>query len=261
MGTLGQDSVARAAAAAGISVAPAYVEETGSTNADAVELAEGGAPEWTLVVAGQQTAGRGRLGRSWSSAPGKALLLSVILRPPLAPARAAVLPLLVAATMAEAAGPRRVVRTKWPNDLVVGERKLAGVLPEAKVSGRTLSYLVVGIGVNVAMAEDDFPADVRDIATSLELEGLDRDMESLLGRFLVAFRGAYRPNDPDFASHAVATYSARCSTLRRRVRATTTSGGVVEGVAVRVTDEGALVVRVDGREETVAFGEIEHLRG
>ncbi|HWC31663.1 MAG TPA: biotin--[acetyl-CoA-carboxylase] ligase [Actinomycetota bacterium] len=260
MGKLGQDSVARAAAAAAIDVAPTFLETTRSTNADAVALAERGAPEWTLVAAGEQTAGRGRLGRSWASAPGKALLFSVVFRPPLEPARAAIVSHLAAAVMAEACGPPRAVRTKWPNDLVVGERKLAGVLPEAKVVGGALDYLVVGVGVNVSMDRDDFPPDVRDTATSLALEGLEADADALLTRFLVSFRAAYRPIDPAFPQHAAAEYAAACATLRRPVRARTIDGDVVEGVATRITDSGALVVRTDDGERDVAFGEVEHLR-
>jgi BirA family transcriptional regulator, biotin operon repressor / biotin---[acetyl-CoA-carboxylase] ligase len=260
VGTLGQDSVTRAAAAASIDVPPTYVEETGSTNADAVALAEGGAPEWTLVVAGQQTAGRGRLGRSWSSRPGKALLVSMVLRPPLPPPRSAVVSLLAAAEMADAASESgAAVRTKWPNDLVVGDRKLAGILPEARIEGGTLRHLVVGIGVNLAMTEEDFPTDVRGTATSLAIEGVDVDAEALLARFLTGFRSSYRPIDPDFPMLAAARYAGTCATLHRPVRATTTSGRVVEGVATGVTNEGALIVRADGEEDTVAFGEVEHL--
>jgi BirA family biotin operon repressor/biotin-[acetyl-CoA-carboxylase] ligase len=255
---LGQDSLERAVREAGIDAPPVWREETASTNADALELASRGAPEWTVVAAGHQTSGRGRLGRSWADEPGRSLLFSMILRPPLDPARAAVVSLLAAAEMAEACPVP--ARTKWPNDVVVGNRKLAGILPEARVAGRVLDHLVVGIGVNVGTPEEGFPEEVRATATSLAREGGNEEPEALLARFLVGFRAAYRPIDPDFPTHAVARYGATCDTLGRRVRAVTTDGAAIEGEAVRIAEDGALVVKVGDGERTVGFGEVEHLR-
>jgi BirA family transcriptional regulator, biotin operon repressor / biotin---[acetyl-CoA-carboxylase] ligase len=123
--TLGQDSLRRAVLAAGIEVEPRWLDETASTNTDALALAESGAPEWTVVATGHQTAGRGRLGRSWNDVPGTSLLVSVLLRPSLLPDRAPLLTLLAAVAMVEAAG-LPSMRSKWPNDLLVGDRKVGG---------------------------------------------------------------------------------------------------------------------------------------
>lgn len=141
----------RALAAAGL-VAPVHFDEvTGSTNATALEMAEAGAPEWTLVGAGHQTAGRGRLGRTWTDIPGAALMFSFVLRPDLSPEDVGLIPLLAGATMAAAI--RAVagieVRCKWPNDLLLDGGKVGGILVESSVAGGRVRYAVVGIGLNL----------------------------------------------------------------------------------------------------------------
>jgi BirA family biotin operon repressor/biotin-[acetyl-CoA-carboxylase] ligase len=258
---LSQDSLERAVDAAAIQVPPRYLEETASANTVALRMAEEGAPEWTVIAAGHQTAGRGRLGRSWASAPGRSLLFSLVLRPPLPASRAALLSLLAAAEMARACAPAEGagVGTKWPNDLVVGERKVGGILPEARVEGELLRHLVLGVGVNVSMAEEDFPEEVAATATSLASRGVAIEPEELLGRFLVAFRSSYHPIDPDFGTHVVARYQGTCRTIGRLVRARTIDGRVVEGTATGLDPEGELVVEGSDRRDLVGFGELAHL--
>ena len=136
---------------------------TDSTNERARELAETGAPSGTVVTADEQTAGRGRHGRRWSAPPGAALLCSVILRP--LEARHVLLPLAVPLAVCEAAEALAPVecRVKWPNDVWLRERKLAGVLIEA----RPPEWAVIGVGLNLAIADDEFPPDLRWPATSL----------------------------------------------------------------------------------------------
>jgi BirA family biotin operon repressor/biotin-[acetyl-CoA-carboxylase] ligase len=254
-----EDSLVEAVAAAGIDVPPVWKDATGSTNRDALDLAAAGAPEWTVVAAGHQTAGRGRRGRTWASAPGKALLFSVILRPEIPADRVPVLSLLAAGSMATACEDVAAVdvRCKWPNDLVVGERKVAGILPEASVRGGRLQHMVMGIGVNVALDEDDFPEDVRGTATSLAREGRPPDQALLLERFLAGFRATY-PTEAWEAS--LDRYRRRCVTLGRQVRATAGRGEVIEGRAVAIDDGGALVIEAGGGTSTISFGEVVHLR-
>ncbi|MGH2724699.1 MAG: biotin--[acetyl-CoA-carboxylase] ligase [Actinomycetota bacterium] len=255
---LSQDSLERATSQAGISSRPRFLETTASTNADALAAAEEGAAEWTVVAAGHQSAGRGRLGRSWADAPGTALLFSVVLRPPVPPAAAAAISLLAAVEMGRAARPAPVV-AKWPNDLLVGEKKVGGILPEARVRAGSIEHLVLGIGVNVTTAPDDLPPDVREVATGLAAEGGPADPATLLAAFLTGFRNAYRPWEPGFVGRVVGEYAKVCATIGRRVRVTTTSGRTVEGVATGVDERGALVVAAGGRTEPVAFGEVAHL--
>ena len=242
---------------AGIAAPPIYIQETGSTSSDAKLLADRGAPEWTIVATGHQTAGRGRLGRSWASAPGKALQFSLLLRPALPPNDAPLAALLAAVEMGrscqDVAGLR--VASKWPNDLLAGGRKVGGILPEAKVSGGALDHLILGIGVNVSMGAIDFPEGIRDSATSLAMEGAAVEVPALLGWFLSGFRDSWRPADPDFAGSVVRRYRPVCVTLGRRVRATTTDGVVVEGVASDLDEHGGLRVG----DATIGFGEVVHL--
>jgi BirA family transcriptional regulator, biotin operon repressor / biotin---[acetyl-CoA-carboxylase] ligase len=258
---LGQDSLELTVRAAGIDVPPVFLDVTGSTNLDARGLAEAGAPEWTVVVAGHQTAGRGRLGRRWDSAPGKALLVSVVLRPPLGPEDASVISLLVAAEMSAAC--RRVagveVTSEWPNDLVAGKRKVGGILTEAAVVEGKVEHVVIGVGVNVSMATEDFPDEIREIASSLQIEGGSADAAGLLEAFLVGFRNEYRPDAARFRRSVVERYRTVCTTLGRRVRATVTDGTLVEGTAVDLDDRGGLVVETERGRESVSFREIAHL--
>src|SRR5688572_5965141 len=179
---LGQDSLRRAVLAAGLDVEPVWIEETGSTNTDAVKMAEDGAPELTVIAAGHQTAGRGRIGRTWSDAPGSSLLVSLILRPKLPPERAPLVALLAAVAMTEACK-LPGMRSKWPNDLMVGERKMGGILAEGSVAGGQLRHVVLGVGVNLAAS--GLPGDRT--STSLADEGGQAAPEPILRDYLSEF--------------------------------------------------------------------------
>jgi BirA family biotin operon repressor/biotin-[acetyl-CoA-carboxylase] ligase len=256
---LSEDSLLQAVRAAGIEAPPRYAEVTGSTNADALALAKDGAPEWTVVAADHQTSGRGRRGRAWAGAPGRSLLFSVLLRPAIPAGEVPVLSLLAAERLSAACDDLTdaAVRCKWPNDLVVGDRKVAGILPEAAVSDGVVRHLVIGIGLNVSMGEEDFPEDVRPIATSLSREAsVAPDSRVLLERFLSLFRGSY----PVAARAAVEAYGSRCVTLGRRVRATAAGGETVEGLASSLDENGGLVVETSQGRRVVSFGEVVHLR-
>jgi BirA family transcriptional regulator, biotin operon repressor / biotin---[acetyl-CoA-carboxylase] ligase len=150
-----------------------------STNEEALRRARAGAPEGTLVWAREQTGGRGRRGRAWSSPPGN-LYLSLLLRPAVPPAQAAQLGFVAAVALAEtlrACLPtERQLRCKWPNDLLINGAKVAGILPEAEASGRNVEALVLGMGVNLA----SHPADTPYPATSLRAAGSNVTVEALL---------------------------------------------------------------------------------
>src|SRR5205823_5282828 len=175
---------------AGIDVPPRFLESTGSTNSELVRLAAAGAPEWTVVAAAEQTSGRGRLGRSWVAPPDTSLAMSVLVRPTIDAADVPVFALAAGTAMAEAC--RRVatldVRCKWPNDLVVGDRKLGGILCEAAVQGGRTLHVAVGIGVNVRQRPSDFPRELRRTATSLAIEGAEGAGARLVAAFLSTFR-------------------------------------------------------------------------
>ncbi len=154
---------------------------TGSTNDDARALAAQGCAHGSLVTADEQTRGRGRSGQRWHSPPGANVYLSIVLRPRLAPHLATPFTLAVGLVVAEVVESRigRAAALKWPNDVLVGGRKIAGVLVEAQIRGDRLASLVVGVGLDVETR--DFPPPLDAIATSLaELGAVDRDRSTLV---------------------------------------------------------------------------------
>ncbi len=149
-----------------------HLRRTDSTNSRARELAAAGAPHGTLVTAGEQTAGRGRQGRSWSAPTGRALLASLVVRDP-----PRLLPLAAGVAVAQIVDPGAAL--KWPNDVLVDGRKVAGILVEGRPQER---WAVAGIGLNVALREEDFPAELRERATTMGLavEAIEPTLERLL---------------------------------------------------------------------------------
>jgi BirA family biotin operon repressor/biotin-[acetyl-CoA-carboxylase] ligase len=267
--TLTEHTVARAALAAGFSGhdgSVRYTATTGSTNTDLLELAATGAPEWTVLVAGHQGAGRGRLGRSWNAPAGSSLLVSVLLRPAGDPVLAPTVSLTAAVAMAGAlrAACGIDARCKWPNDLTAGGRKLGGVLAEARVEQGLVTHLVVGAGVNLLQREPDLPDATHGAATSVVLEGGHPDAPALLAAYLRGLRELYGEPwiGPGGAGEDVLTrYRGLCETLGQRVRAVTSDGRAVEGVATGIRPGGELMVDVDGGPPSrVTFGEVVHLR-
>jgi birA, biotin-[acetyl-CoA-carboxylase] ligase region len=236
---------------------------TGSTNADLVAAARAGAPEGTVLVTEFQSAGRGRLGRSWSAPPRSGLMFSVLLRPRVPVARQGWLPLL--AGLAAATAVRRLaeldVRVKWPNDLLAGERKLAGVLAE-RVDQAGGDAIVVGMGLNVSLRAHELPVPT---ATSLALEeAACTDRDPLLRAVLREIERHYRDwtacgGDADAAGLRPA-YLAACATTGREVRVELPGGRTLSGVATGVDEAGHLLVRDGGSERAVSAGEVVHVR-
>jgi BirA family biotin operon repressor/biotin-[acetyl-CoA-carboxylase] ligase len=236
------------------------VAVTGSTNAD---LLERGGPEGQVLIAEEQTAGRGRMGRSWVSRPGASLTFSVLLRPvAVPPGRRGWLSLLTGAAAAAAVRAVAAVDAtlKWPNDVLVGERKLAGILAEQ--SG---DAVVVGIGLNVATPAEALPVPPGGLsATSLLAEGASVSREALLAGILRGLEARYLAfrADPDAARGSqLAEYRALCATLGRPVRVELPGGKVVTGVAEDIDGDGRLLVApADGPRVPVSAGDVIHVR-
>jgi BirA family biotin operon repressor/biotin-[acetyl-CoA-carboxylase] ligase len=239
-------------------------ESTGSTNADLLAQAAGGAPEGTVLVTETQTAGRGRMGRTWLSPPGAALMFSVLLRPTaVPPARRGWLPLLAGVAIASAL--RDVtgldVGLKWPNDVLTGGGKLAGILAEQSADTQAI---VAGAGLNVSTRRDELPVET---ATSLLLAGApDLRRDRLLGAVLAEFERLYlpwagspSPGDPDVAGLRD-RYRGCCVTLGRQVRAELPGGGTLTGTALDVDETGSLQLRTPDGPRTISAGDIVHLR-
>ena len=237
-----------------------YYPSLGSTSTRLRRLAEEGAPEGTVTLAGTQSAGRGRRGRFWHSPPGKGIYFSVLLRPPqLDPAGAA--PLTLVAAVAAAGGLRDTtgvpVAVKWPNDLLVGPRKLGGILTEAKTSGRKVHYLVLGIGLNVNHLITDFPAELRAAATSLRLESTQVFKRpdlffALLERVLRDCRLFFQTGFAPFQQ----PWRKMSATLGNTV-VLDGAGGKLHGKAVDLDSTGALLVEDgQGKLHRIFCGEI-----
>jgi len=243
------------------------VDRTGSTNADLAERAAAGAPEGTVLVAEEQVAGRGRLGRQWVSPARSSIMVSVLLRPAgVPPAQRGWLPLLAGVAAATAVGRATAVpaRLKWPNDLLVAERKLAGILAEQ--SG---DAVVVGLGLNVSTTDAELPAPTPSAlpATSLRLAGAtDLDRTALLAALLAEFERWYLawtrttpPGDPQ-ASGLRTAYLDLCTTVGRDVRVERPAGQLTAGRATGVDPAGRLIVAGPGGTEAVSAGDVRHLR-
>jgi len=239
------------------------VASTGSTNADL--LARGG-PEGQVLVAEEQTAGRGRAGRTWVSVPGASLTFSVLLRPTsVPPASRGWLPLLTGVAVAAAVRSATDVAAvlKWPNDVLVGERKLAGILAEQSPAE---DAVVVGVGLNVATPQAALPVSPNGLpATSLLVEGAEVAREPLLTEILRGLERLYLAfrADPDpERSGLLAEYTAACATLGRTVRVELPAGRVLAGVAEGIDRGGRLLVRPAGAASAtpVSAGDIVHLR-
>ena len=229
-------------------------EEVGSTNDLAAAAAEAGASEGLVVVANTQSLGRGRMGRSWSSPPGAGLYVSVVLRP----GGSALRLLTIAAGVAIAEGVHAAsgLQTclKWPNDVYLGSRKLAGILAEAGSSAGAVDHVVLGFGINVNRA--NYPPEVAARATSIEHElGRPIDRGLVLASCLSALTVRYR--QLQMAPHAVldAWRSYAVSMLNRRVECTVGLRSVA-GVAEDIDERGALVVRVGDETVHVISGEV-----
>jgi BirA family biotin operon repressor/biotin-[acetyl-CoA-carboxylase] ligase len=241
----------RAQALAGVSAPVHWHEVTGSTNTVAADLADAGAPQWTLVGAGHQTAGRGRHGRTWVDRPGTALMTSLVLRPSIAPEALGLLTLLAGAAWAESA--REIggldVRCKWPNDLLVGESKAGGVLASSSVAAHEVRWVVIGSGLNLEAPGVEGATGLGDV-----------DRVALLGGFLARVREALAGPSTSLADDVVARWSAVSATLGRRVAAVGHDGVRLEGLAVAVDALGRLVVETADGPSAVASEEVEHLR-
>ena len=215
---------------------------TDSTNEHAKELAAAGAPHGTLVTADEQTAGRGRQGRTWTAPSRSAVLMSLVLRD--LDERHALLPLAAAVAVCDAVPADCAI--KWPNDVWLDGRKLAGILVEGRPQA---GWAVLGIGLNVSTTE--FPAELASTATSLRLAGLELRSDEVLGRLLAALdRRLTAPPDS-----VLSAWRSRDALLGKPVR---WSGG--EGTADGIDDSGALRVQTRDGVVTLDAGEVHMLR-
>jgi BirA family biotin operon repressor/biotin-[acetyl-CoA-carboxylase] ligase len=237
------------------------VEKTGSTNADLAAAARAGAAEGLVIVADHQAAGRGRLGRVWETPPGQALTVSFLLRPSVPVGRWPWLPLVTGIAVVDALESVGVTGAglKWPNDVLVGERKLAGILAERVETPPLPAAVVIGVGLNVAQEAWMLP----DSAVSLATLGVAASRDEVLDALAAALAARYaawvaRVGDPD--AGVGAAYRRRCRTLGRTVRVELPGGDRVEGTAVDIDESGCLVVDTGPARIAVSAGDVVHVR-
>ncbi|MBI5302847.1 MAG: biotin--[acetyl-CoA-carboxylase] ligase [Chloroflexi bacterium] len=233
-----------------------YAARTGSTNDIARQLADAGEPEGTVVIADEQIAGRGRLGRAWHAPARSSLLMSLVLRPPLAPRQ------ITRVTMAVSLGACAALRVetgldariKWPNDLLLNGKKCAGILAETQTLGEQIEHVIVGLGVNVnfdVASIQDIPPNATTISDELGrtlpraplARALLREIENYYLRLCAG-------------ENLSAEWAAQLATLGQSIRAQT-EAGVIAGIAESVDDDGALCVRcADGSLARLVAGDV-----
>jgi BirA family biotin operon repressor/biotin-[acetyl-CoA-carboxylase] ligase len=237
--------------------------ELASTNDEAHRLADAGARHGEVVLAEAQTRGRGRRGRTWLAPPGKSIALSVILRPSIPAARASEITLAAAVAVCEAARElgAATARIKWPNDVECQGRKLAGILTELRAEGERTRHVVLGIGLNCGLLPEDFPEELEESATSLRIEkGEDVPRALACARLLEALDEWLALHDLEGFPPVRDRWRQLSSTLGRRVRVEL-EPGLVEGDAVDLAEDGALIVRTPDEVLTrVMAGDVTHCR-
>ncbi len=241
-----------------------YYPSIGSTNVVAMGWASEGAPEGAVVGADHQTAGRGRWGRTWSSAPGNLLQTSTILRPMLPVSEAGVITTAVGIACARAVEEVASVEVgmKWPNDVNVHGKKVAGILLESHVddAGR-IDIAVAGVGINVNWDVADMPEEIRDRATSISvITGKPVARLQLLASFLYALETVYGLTKEGRGHEVIAEAVMRSDVLGKAVTIRFLDGSTIAGRAVGIDPSGALRLETEEAERTIQIGEIEQLR-
>lgn len=238
-----------------------------STNREAVQLAQAEVEHGTVVVADSQTAGRGRLSRSWFSPAGANLYCSVVLRTARPPERLTEwlswLPLVSALAAAEAIEQVSSIHVsvKWPNDLLISERKVGGILCESGTGTRSGPFQIIGIGVNVNIDRNDWPADLRDSATSIwDERKIVVDRNRLLAQLLHELEQCLDELAIHGTSRLALAYHQRCATIGHRVQATLANGEVLVGLAEGVGRDGSLRVQPQATQRGSGPLEVVHLR-
>ncbi|PZE21917.1 biotin--[acetyl-CoA-carboxylase] ligase [Paenibacillus xerothermodurans] len=229
-----------------------YYDQIDSTQIKAHELVDQGAEEGVLVVAEQQTAGRGRMGRKWHSPQGKGIWMSLVLKPRIPLHFAPQLTLLVAVALCRTI--RRVtslpVGIKWPNDLLVDGKKVSGILLESSAEEEKLQYVIVGVGISANLREQDYTDELKPIATSLSIaSGRTIDRTELLSEFLYDLEKLYELYHEAGFGPIKTLWEQLSVSLDREVR-TQTSQGPSEGTAIGLDDSGALIVRMKDNSVT-----------
>ncbi len=243
--------------------------KAGSTNTEAERKARSGCPDWSVVVAGEQTAGKGRYRRRWESPAGQGLWFSVVLRPAVAPERINLLNLLTALIVSNfleekiaqsSTGKMPAVNLKWPNDILIDGRKIAGILLQSKITSQTVEYLIVGIGININQKQEDFPPELRNTATSLRMvTGKSWNLEELLAQFLVNYyRDVNRAIASDFEG-IVPIYERKLIHRGKHVQVKLPAH-VIEGEMLGIDEKGYLLLETAEGKRQITAGDLWEIK-
>ena len=240
-----------------------FFQQLDSTNLTAMELALEGAPEGTAVLAEEQLRGRGRGSRSWHSPAGVGIYCSIILRPILLPAKAQLITLMTAVAIARAIAKETGLspRIKWPNDILLNDRKVAGILLESKASSQQIEHAVIGFGINANHTSADLPPEPMSKAGSLRME-LDRPVErgALIAAIFAEVEGLYEMIQREDLTMILEEWRHFSATLGQPIRVWQ-QGRVTEGMATDIDEEGGLLVKTkDESMVLIHAGDVEHLR-
>lgn len=234
-----------------------YYEKVDSTNTIARKLAEEGAPDGTVVLAEEQTGGRGRLARTWYSPFGQGVWFSLVLRPSFVPMEAAKMTLLAAVSLTKAFRKLGLIDCgiKWPNDILVKGRKLVGILTELNASMEQIHYIIMGIGINTGLSRKDLPKDLKKTVTSFAMENSTLSRKEILQEVLYQLEAYYELAQQAGFGAILQEWKLLSVTLGQTVEVTMPDK-VFTGKAVDLDDNGNLLVDTDTGREVVMAGDV-----
>ncbi|MEA1899486.1 MAG: biotin--[acetyl-CoA-carboxylase] ligase, partial [Thermodesulfobacteriota bacterium] len=235
------------------------LKETDSTNTRAKELAAQGAPEGTLVIAEKQTKGRGRRGRNWFSPPGGGIYFSLILRPAMPPGETPRITLMTAVVLAETliSLVKLNLRIKWPNDILVNRKKLAGILTEISTEMDAVNYIVVGLGMNVNMQFENFPSEIKKKATSILIEtGKQFPRVRFIQHYLIMYEKYYDMFKKNDFEPIMKRWKELADIIGNQIKVDVL-GKTHIGKVIDVDDDGVLILKDDqGRLQRIFSGDV-----
>jgi len=242
-----------------------FLAETESTNKDAFALARDGAREGSAVIAVTQKGGKGRLGRKWHSPEGRNIYTSIVLRPKMAPMEVQSITLMAAVAVADTIAHfiGEAPNVKWPNDILVKGRKISGILTEMKTDTDSVDFIILGIGMNVNMAADDFPEDIRKIASSIEIQkGKKVSLSEVTSSLYSSIEKWYEVFTSKGSEEVFKKWNEYFESSGKEVKVTAQNEqDSFSGLCLGIDERGALQVRdKDGNTRTVIAGDVERVR-
>ncbi len=233
---------------------------TETTNDDAWTLIDGGVYEGTVVITDKQTAGKGRGGRSWVSVPGKSLTASLILKPEMESRFAGWFPLMTGVAIVDTfAELGLTAELKWPNDILVNNKKMGGILCESRVQGQTLDWVVIGIGLNINEQDNELPEDLN--ATSFFIEnGSSIQRELVLAMILNSLEQLYISLKETQETFTLATqWTDHCNHVHKTVKFESGNESLL-GEFIGINEDGAAIIKINSNEKTFSSGDIHLIR-